>query len=157
MTIHATAVAVGNGAVLLRGSSGAGKSDVALRLLTLPPVTLIGIGYPEITPCLIADDRVVLEVVDGRLLASAPASLRGRLELRGLGIIPIQKVCDRAVVRLVVDLQADVPRLPEPQTTVINGIGLPLIALRPFDASTPLKIALALLVATGQSEKHQPE
>ena len=92
VTIHGTCVLVGGIGVLLRGPSGAGKSDVALRLI-------------DGGALLVADDRVELRMVDGRLMASAPAALAGLLEVRGLGIVRLP--CDGpAEVGLVVDLVA---------------------------------------------------
>ncbi|MDE0940637.1 MAG: HPr kinase/phosphatase C-terminal domain-containing protein, partial [Pirellulales bacterium] len=74
--VHATCVAIGEVGVLLRGPSGSGKSDLALRLI-------------EGGAKLVADDQVVLSEVAGSLLASAPAALRGKIEVRGCGILDI--------------------------------------------------------------------
>ncbi|PIW27302.1 MAG: serine/threonine protein kinase [Rhodospirillales bacterium CG15_BIG_FIL_POST_REV_8_21_14_020_66_15] len=134
--IHATCVAIGGAGVLLRGPSGAGKSDLALRL--------IDGGGPH-GPRLVADDRVDLCLRDGRVWAQAPEALRGLLEVRGVGIMPMRHV-DEAPVALVCDLVAphQVERLPEERSTPILGRDLPFIRLAPFEASAPAKIRLAL-------------
>ena len=78
-TVHATAIASAGAAVLLRGPSGSGKSDLALRCLYLTT--------PEGTPFqLLADDRVIVEMSNGDLRARAPEVLRGLLEVRGFGL-----------------------------------------------------------------------
>src|SRR5689334_18111983 len=74
--VHASCVAIGRRGVLLTGKSGAGKSDVALRLI-------------EDGAQLVADDRTLLYVAGGKLRARAPQSIAGLLEIRGLGIVAI--------------------------------------------------------------------
>ncbi|MDP6707524.1 MAG: HPr kinase/phosphatase C-terminal domain-containing protein [Alphaproteobacteria bacterium] len=133
---HATCVDLDGGAVLLRGASGSGKSDLALRLIDAGAV-------------LVADDQVRLECRDGRLFASPPAALAGLLEVRGLGIVRLPHRAD-AWVRLVVDLVApgDVERLPEDEEVEIAGVALPRVALAPFEASAMAKLRLAAAEAT---------
>ena len=134
--IHASAVELGGQGVLLRGPSGAGKSDLALRLI-------------DAGARLIADDRVDLAVESGRLVARPPAILAGRMEVRGLGIVAVPWVA-AAPLALVVDLVAPglVERLPERTQVTYLGIGLPLLALAPFEASAAAKLRLALAHAT---------
>lgn len=143
-TVHGTCVALGTDGVLLRGGSGSGKSDLALRFLALPDSEA---GQPH----LVADDQVCLTAGDDGLMASPPANLAGLIEVRGLGI---QTVHFARSARLVVvcDLVAaeDVPRMPpDPwDRTVLAGIEVPTLKLAPFEASAPLKLKLAILGAT---------
>jgi len=129
--VHATCVEIDGVGVLLRGASGSGKSDLALRLID---------GGAR----LVADDRTDLAVEGGRLFASCPAPLAGRIEARGVGIGPVPSQ-PRAWVRLAVDLVAPeaVERLPEPATSLIAGVAIPLLSLAPFEASAPAKLRLA--------------
>lgn len=131
VTIHGTCVLVSGIGVLLRGASGSGKSDLALRLID---------GGAR----LIADDRVELRMEQGRLMATAPAALAGLLEVRGVGIMPVPTAAD-AEVGLVVDLvtRDKVERLPDCETTPLLDKAVPRLALCPFDASTPAKLRLA--------------
>ncbi len=121
-TIHAGAIRLGADGVLIRGASGSGKSSLLLHLL---------IRHPD-TARLISDDRVILTAKDGRLVASAPPEIAGKLEIRGQGIVEIAYVSP-AAIRLVVDLlpAAECPRLPEKQdrTTSIDGVTLPRLKL----------------------------
>jgi len=130
--IHATAVAIGGRAVLFRGAPGTGKSDLALRLISLGAV-------------LIADDQVLLRRAGERVLAAPPDTIAGLIELRGIGIRRLP-YCADIPVALVVDLVAAerVERLPEPASIDFEGVHLPLLALNGFDASTPIKLVLAL-------------
>jgi serine kinase of HPr protein (carbohydrate metabolism regulator) len=137
--VHGTAVAIGGGAVLLRGRPGAGKSDLALRLV-------------DGGALLVADDQTRLERRGDALVASAPAAIAGRIELRGVGILEVPSVAE-APLRLVVDLVAPeaVERLPEPQSCELLGVALPLLRLAPFEASAAatLRAAAAALAKTG--------
>jgi serine kinase of HPr protein (carbohydrate metabolism regulator) len=130
-TVHGTAVAIDGTGILLRGPSGCGKSDLALRLID-------GSGI------LVADDRCALFVEDGRVVARAPAVLRGRIEVRGLGIVTLQTL-DHAALALVVDLaNGPIERLPETEFADLLGVAVRRLRLAAFEASTPAKIRMAL-------------
>jgi hypothetical protein len=135
INIHASCVAIGNKGVLLLGKSGAGKSDLALRLID---------GGAK----LVADDRTILFVKNGALHARAPASIRGLLEIRGAGIIELP-ARDQVRLALAVMLGQEGSRLPEPQfypapIALQLNTKLPQIALDARFASTPAKIRAAL-------------
>ena len=135
-TLHATSIAISSSCVLLLGKSGSGKSDLALRLIDDGGARLI------------ADDQTVLTVKAGRLMASAPAILRGKIEVRGLGIVelPAARMTRQAPVALLVELVApkDIERMPQPMQRKIFGIAVPVLRLAPFEASAPAKLRLAL-------------
>jgi HPr kinase/phosphorylase len=139
--VHGTAIAAGGKAALIRGPSGSGKSDLALRCLCLPLSELLP------NPAhLIADDRVCLQRTGEQILLSPPPSIAGQMEVRGLGIVPVATQTNVPLV-LVVDLvSAAQPRnrMPEPATVVIDGLAVPHITLHPFEASAPIKLLLAL-------------
>jgi serine kinase of HPr protein (carbohydrate metabolism regulator) len=130
--VHATAVAVEGAAVLLRGPPGAGKSDLALRLIDA------GAG-------LVADDQVELRRSGREVLARAPAAIAGLIEVRGVGIIRMEPVGE-APLALLVDLVAPdaIERLPEDRAEDVLGLPIPVVALAPFEASAPAKLRLAL-------------
>lgn len=135
-SVHATSVEIDGHAVLIRGPSGSGKSDLALRLID---------GGAQ----LVADDQTQLSAEAGRLFAGAPAVLAGLLEVRGLGIVRLPHR-DRVPLALVVDLVAPeaVERMPEPVFAALLGIMVPKVALAPFEASAAAKVRLAMLSAT---------
>jgi HPr kinase/phosphorylase len=137
MPVHASCVVWQGAAVLLRGPSGSGKSDLALRLIDQGAV-------------LVADDQVLLEREGDRLLASPPDSLAGLLEVRGLGLVKVAFQA-KAPVRLVVDLvePSQVERLPESATEEILGISLPLRTLSAREPSAHTKVRLAMQHAAG--------
>ena len=124
--IHASAVLIGETGVLILGQSGAGKSALSLALIEAARAR---IGFAS----LIADDRVVLEQVNGRVLAAAKPDFGGLIERRGEGIVrvPFEPA---AVLRLVVDLPArgEAPlRWPEEDGQIwrYEGVILPRMAL----------------------------
>jgi len=140
--VHGTCVALGRTAALLRGPAGSGKSDLALRFLFLArrgPAALEA-------PILVADDQVQLVPLGGRLLARPPQTIRGKIEVRGVGIVEVKSLAE-ADLALVVDLvpAEQMERLPEGDATVrLLGVDLPLMRLAPWEASAPIKLAIAL-------------
>jgi serine kinase of HPr protein (carbohydrate metabolism regulator) len=130
-TLHASSVALDDRAVLIAGISGAGKSDLALRLIDR--------GFT-----LVSDDQTVVQKRGSRLYASAPATIRGKLEIRGLGIVDMPATGD-VPVALVVELTSDIQRLPDDsRERMICGLSVPLISIDALTASAPSKVALAL-------------
>lgn len=127
--IHATAVALGRAGVLLLGPPGSGKSDLALRLI-------------DRGARLIADDRVEVAAREGGLWLSAPAAIAGRIEVRGLGLLTLAR--EEAAAALVVDLVSTPDRLPVRVWREVAGVRLPVVAVRPFEASAALKVELAV-------------
>ena len=129
--LHATCVELLGTGVLLLGSSGSGKSDLALRLID---------GGAR----LVADDRVMIEQRGDRLLARAPDAIAGLIEVRGLGIMRIDH-CPSSALGLVVALcDTSPPRLPERTTYQVLGVALPYLELDPGTPSACAKIRLAL-------------
>ena len=150
--IHGTCVALGSQAALIRGPSGSGKSDLALRFLALG-------AEPGFEPLLVADDQVWVErQSDGCLVASAPPTLAGKIEVRGLGIVQVPHR-EAALLALAVDLvlPQEVPRMPpDPlDRIIIAGSALPVVKLAPFELSAALKLRLALLSAVSHSPHQQ--
>ncbi|MEK9678588.1 MAG: serine/threonine protein kinase [Rhodospirillaceae bacterium] len=135
--VHGSAVSIDRAGVLITGESGSGKSDLALRLI-------------DEGAELIADDRVDLYAIDGNLLAGAPDTIAGLLEVRGVVIVELPHTND-IPVRLVIELvpPEDIERLAEPADIEVLGLALPLVRLNPFEASAPAKVRIALKLATG--------
>lgn len=144
--LHATAVALrmpsGHRCALIRGPSGSGKSDLALRCIAHT-------GGPLVAEraVLVADDQVRLRRSATKLTASAPAALRGKIEVRGLGILEVEAEPE-AEVALIVDLvaRAEVPRLPPHpvRREMLQGTAFPVLQLHAFDITAHLKLLIAL-------------
>jgi len=117
---------------LIEGPSGSGKSDLALRALAR--------GWT-----LVADDRTVVWVSDGRLFGRAPDALAGLIEARGVGILaaPRRGLAEIAILVRCVE-RAAVERMPDPETQKLLGIALPAAALAALDDSAPAKLDRAL-------------
>ncbi len=139
--LHGTSVALAGRAALLRGAPGAGKSDLALRF--------IAASWPA-EARLVADDQTRVWRHGAGLRVAAPETLAGRLEVRGVGIVPIAH-CGEAPLVLLVDLVAAeaVSRLPQdplPRDSIL-GVSLPRLALFAFEPSAPAKLGVALAAA----------
>jgi hypothetical protein len=117
--------------LLIEGASGAGKSDLALRALDH--------GFR-----LVADDRVLVWVRDGRLWGRAPDTLRGLIEVRGLGVVaaPALGFCEIGLVARI----GPAERTPGSATETILGIDVPLLAVSALDSSAPAKLSRALTI-----------
>ena len=130
-TLHASCVAIDGRAVLITGASGSGKSDLSLRLLDR--------GF-----ALVSDDQTIVKKVGTRLTAAAPSTIRGKLEIRGVGIVEMSYIDDQPVA-LVVELTSDIQRLPDDsRERLILGVAVPLISVDAKTASAASKVALAL-------------
>jgi len=129
--VHASCVAIGGRAVLLAGRSGAGKSDLALRLI-------------DRGARLVSDDYTELRGVGDALLARAPERIAGRIEARGIGILDMPAVRDVPVC-LYADLDRSPERLPEAAAIRFAGLDIPLVVLAALEPSAPLKLEYALV------------
>jgi serine kinase of HPr protein (carbohydrate metabolism regulator) len=149
-SVHASAVLVGDRAVLIRGPSGAGKSRLAFDLI------LAGRSGQIPRAVLVGDDRVHLDTHEKQLTVRPARALAGLIEIRGLGI----RRCEHAgaaIVGLVVDLAAaDAERLPPPEAllTCISNIKIPRIPVGTGVA--PLPLVVAALTTTESSISPQP-
>jgi serine kinase of HPr protein (carbohydrate metabolism regulator) len=130
-TLHASTVAKDGRAVLITGPSGSGKSDLALRLLDR--------GFT-----LVSDDQTIVRKDGERLVASAPPTIAGKLEVRGLGIVEVDRT-DNVPVALILELTSDIQRLPDDsRERPILGVQLPFVTLDAIPGSAPAKVDLAL-------------
>lgn len=117
--------------MLLSGPSGAGKSDLGLRLI-------------DRGAALVSDDYTLIKRQEGVLVAIAPDTIAGKMEVRGIGVVAMAHVTD-VPVALLIDLFDIVDRMPtEPMTRVIAGVEVPVIKLAPREPSAPIKVELAL-------------
>ncbi len=130
LLLHATTVAIDGGGILLRGPSGSGKSDLALRMID---------GGAQ----LVADDQTVLRRVGDRVVAAAPSTIAGLIEIRGIGIIRMA-VSEPVPLLLIADLvdARDVERLPTRACETILGVSVERTALAPFEDSAAAKLRL---------------
>ncbi|WP_404423987.1 HPr kinase/phosphorylase [Thalassospira australica] len=140
--IHANCVALGPYAILLRGPSGSGKSNLALRLI-------------RAGGRLVSDDRTDLVASGGKLIATAPAQIARLCEVRGIGIVRGLAHQAAGDVRVLFDLVADpagIERMPDPQLETFCGISIPSWKIWPFDMAVDAKIEVALALATGEMQ-----
>ena len=132
LKIHGTCVAIGNEAILFRGPSGSGKSDLALRV--------INSGGR-----LISDDQTIISRQEDELFMSSPENLRDKIEVRGVGIVNMPAK-NEARLALVLDMMPPekIDRIPILQFCWYLGLQVPVLGLEPFENSAPLKVQLAI-------------
>ena len=132
-----TCIAFGEEAVLFRGPSGSGKSDLALRCI-------------EKGADLISDDQTILCRKNKKIIASAPRTIAGKLEVRGLGILDFPYREDAPLV-LVLDLinEGAVARLPKIDFVDYFDIKIPNLRILSFESSAVEKVSLALRLVKG--------
>lgn len=129
--VHASCVALDGRAVLLMGPSGSGKSDLALRLIDR--------GF-----ALVSDDQTLVGRQGDVLVATAPQTIAGKLEIRGIGIVELESI-ENVPVALIVDLTTDFDRLPDDhRERQVLGLSLPLITVDAMTASAAAKVVIAL-------------
>ena len=130
-TLHASCVAIDGRAILIAGPSGSGKSDLALQLIDR--------GFT-----LVSDDQTIVRRRSDRLLASAPPSIAGKLEIRGIGIVEMATAAD-VPIALIVELASEFARMPDDdRQRSLLGIALPLVTLDAKTASAAAKVVIAL-------------
>jgi serine kinase of HPr protein (carbohydrate metabolism regulator) len=135
---HASAMLVGEAGVLIRGASGAGKTQLALALIAEAE-------RAGLFARLIGDDRIGLRATGGRLVARPHPAIAGHVERRGLGLAPLPHE-QAGTIRLVVDcLETEPPRLPEPEdmVTQIDGVTLPRLGVMALDPQMAARLVMA--------------
>ena len=139
--VPGTCVEVEGLGVLLRGPTGSGKSDLALRLIDRGAL-------------LIADDFTELSIEKSNLIAQAPKTIRDLLEIRGIGILKIGGVL-QIKLGVIFDLvqPEQVERQPEDQSEEVLGIQVPLFRLFPLEASSPAKVRIVVRQIKGEISK----
>ncbi|MBR2767790.1 MAG: HPr(Ser) kinase/phosphatase [Solobacterium sp.] len=115
--------------VLITGESGMGKSEIAMELVRDGQV-------------LVADDRVDVQKIHNSLYGHAPELLRGMLEIRGIGIIDVERMfgannlSPRSRIDLVIhlvkyDASEEYERIGDEMTAYTNimGVNIPAMSL----------------------------
>ena len=115
--------------VLITGESGMGKSEIAMELVRDGQV-------------LVADDRVDVQKIHNNIYGHAPELLRGMLEIRGIGIIDVERMfganklakshrIDLAINLVRYDASEEYERIGDEMTssTRIMGVSIPVMSL----------------------------
>jgi len=131
--VHGTCISIAGVGILLRGPSGSGKSDLALRLLNRENLDVF----------LVADDQVRLNRREDGLWAIAPNEIANMIEVRGVGLVAVDNVVE-VRLRLILDVCGleFIPRVPRESCCTIDGVSLPLYPCASFEASAPDKVLL---------------
>ncbi|VVS99420.1 hypothetical protein [Rhizobium sp. EC-SD404] len=142
--VHATALVVGEIGLLITGSSGSGKSALALAIIH-------ACSSKGIFSRLVADDRVWITVRAGRVIASTPAPIAGLIEVRGTGIVPLPFIQSAVLHHVLAPISAE--RVPdETRMTFADGISLPILPLRYGEPAVAIATLAAALDAFGSKQ-----
>jgi serine kinase of HPr protein (carbohydrate metabolism regulator) len=139
--VNGTAVAWRGQGILIVGPTGAGKSDLTLRLI-------------DSGATLIADDLVEMKRDGGALLLSfppeGPTDLKGMMEVKGLGIMSVPAAPPEVPLALVVESTPPDKVELIPESLESEWLGLPVTTLRVhlLKPSAPAKVRLALAKLT---------
>ena len=116
--LHATGLVLDKTGLILRGSSGAGKSLLALELIDEWEAR-------GLEAKLVSDDRIDIEATTSGLVMHAPKAIEGLIELRGRGIVS-RPFVSKAPLHLVVDMVDSLERMVEEDSllTEIDGVSI---------------------------------
>ena len=135
--IYATCINIKSKGVLLLGDSGSGKSDLALRLITLFSAKLI------------SDDRTEISKKRTKIIASTPKTIKGLLEVRGVGIVKFKHQKETKVDLIIKLTDEKIERIPQKEEYDLEGIKIPMFYLNPFEVSAPSKVLAMLSLLWG--------
>lgn len=140
MNVHGTALTFASCGFLIEGPPGSGKTALALAAITEA-------GRQGRFAALVADDQCLMEVAHGRLIASCPPVLRGLAEMRNLGIVDCA-FAGSAIIDCVIRLveAATIERMPQPQSTRMAGIEVPVFECPARQIVISLPILMQLTV-----------
>lgn len=129
---HGTCVKFEGKGVLILGSSGTGKSDLALRLI-------------DNGATLISDDYVDINVVNGILIATTAPNIEGLIEVRGVGLMKVNYI-KSSPLDFVLELveQQEIERLPSDIFFKHDDIEIPCFKFNAFALSAIAKIKIIL-------------
>ena len=140
ITVHASCVAFGSKAVLIRGIPGSGKSDIVLQLIDGQGY---GLGTKLLRAKLVADDQVVLQRIKDDIVVTTPDTIKGKVEIRGRGIVSVPHKVKAKLIGIV-DLrpQVEIERMPEPHDMQVDILELsfPLCYIDPTAPSAAARI-----------------
>lgn len=129
-TVHATTLAINGHGVMLVAPSGAGKSDLALRLI-------------DRGATLVSDDYTEVARNGDTLVATPPSTIVGQMEIRGVGIVAVP-FTPSTTVQIVVELGDEVERMPDARWRIVAGQQVRAITINPRHASATIKVEYAL-------------
>lgn len=146
VNIHGTAIVIATTGLIFVGPSGSGKSGVAHACLS--QARALGVFAR-----LVSDDQVFVTASHGRIIASRPQSIAGRMELRGSGIVRMPSIARaRLDYAVLPDALENMERLPEEGELfeILPDMLLPVVRVD-RNAAVPLTIIARFIPFLGLS------
>ncbi len=152
VTRHGVLVEIYGEGILINGDSGIGKSETAIELIKR--------GHR-----LVADDAVEIRRIGDTLTGTAPELIRHYLEVRGIGVVDIQKLFGMSGVKSAtqIDLVIQFERWQDEKFydrlgldeahTQIMGVPIPLLTI-PVSAGRNLAGIVELAVMNNRQKKY---
>ena len=117
--IHASSVDINGKGVVILGKSGAGKSNLAIKLISMGAK-------------LISDDQTHFKFKENKIIISKPETTPNFIEARGIGLIKVPFVVSSKLFCFVKITNLELNRLPNAKNKYCFGKKIKLLEFNPF-------------------------
>ena len=117
--IHASSVDINGKGVVILGNSGAGKSSLAIKLISMGAK-------------LISDDQTHFKFKENKIIISKPETTPNFIEARGIGLIKVPFVVSSKLFCFVKITNLELNRLPNAKNKYCFGKKIKLMEFNPF-------------------------
>ena len=128
---HSTSVVIEDCGIMILGSAGSGKSDLALRLI-------------DSGATLISDDITICKKKTNGIFLLSPKETKGLIEVREIGIITVPFIENVKLSLLVELLDKERERMPEKEKKILLGVKIPKIQIFGKNPSSVAKVKFKL-------------
>ena len=117
--IHASSIDINGKGVVILGKSGAGKSNLAIKLISMGAK-------------LISDDQTHFKFKENKIIISKPKTTPNFIEARGIGLIKVPFVVSAKLFCFVKITNLELNRLPNAKNKYCFGKKIKMMEFNPF-------------------------